>query len=238
MEGAKAAVASCELPTGFRISDKVVTNITFREMAGPEEDILASNMAVSQKLSTIMANCTRSIGEVSEYNQIKKMMDEMVISDRWFYLVQLRILSLGADYRFLTKCPACQHEDKVVFDLREVKVKNAPKADALYRDLTLPSGQTVRIKVADGVSDAKIEKMANESNAPTIGLYVRISELNGSPVDLADVKQMTMRDRAFIRQAVEEHEGQLDESFQASCPKCGHSYEGEMQLDGRTFFSP
>jgi transcription elongation factor Elf1 len=166
------------------------------------------------------------------------MMDEMVISDRWFYLVQLRILSLGADYKFSTQCPSCQHEDKVIFDLREVKVKKAPQADALYRELTLPSGQSVRIKVADGVSDAKIEKMANESNAPTIGLFVRIAEMNGGPVDLADVKQMTMRDRAFIRQAIEEHEGQLDESFEANCPKCGHTYEGEMQLDGRTFFSP
>lgn len=238
MEGAKAAVSSCELPTGFRVEDQVVREISFRELAGPEEDILASNMPVSQKLSTIMASCTRSIGSVVEPNQIRKLMDEMVISDRWFYLVQLRILSLGADYKFVTKCPACSHDDKVAYDLREVKVKNAPKADALYREVTLPTGSKARLRVANGHSDAKIEKMANETNAPTIGLFVRISELNDKPVDLVDVKQMTMRDRAFIRQTIEEMEGQVDESFEAQCPKCGHAYGGELQLDGRTFFSP
>jgi len=238
MEGAKSAVGSCELPTGFRVGEQIITQMTFREMAGPEEDLLASNMAVSQKLTMIMANCTKSIGDISDSNKIRKMMDEMVISDRWFYLVQLRILSLGSDYKFITKCPECNHEDKVVFDLREVKVKKAPKADTLYKELTLPSGVSVRLKAADGLADAKIEKMANESNAPTIGLFARLTEINNAPADLADVKQMSMRDRAFIRQAIEEHEGQLDESFSAQCPKCGHTYEGEMQLDGRTFFSP
>lgn len=238
MEGAKAAIGSCELPTGFRMDDQVITGITFREMAGPEEDTLASNMPVSQKLSQIMASCTKSIGTVSDPNKIRKLIDEMVISDRWFYLVQLRIHSLGSEYRFITKCPSCSQDDKVTFDLREVKVKSPPKADSLYREITLPSGTSVRIKVADGMTDAKIEKLANESNAPTIGLYARITEINSKPVDLADVKQMTMRDRAHIRQIIEESEGQLDESFSAQCPKCGHEYEGELQLDGRTFFSP
>ena len=238
MEGSKAVIGSCELPTGFRIDGQVVTQITFRELAGPEEDILASNLPVNQKLSTIMANCTKTVGSVAEGSKIRRLMDEMVISDRWFYLVQLRILSLGADYKFQSKCPSCGAVDKVVFDLREVKVKNAPKADQLYREITLPSGQTARLKVGDGISDGKIEKLANETNAPTIGIYVRVSELNNKPADLADVKQMSMRDRAAIRQAIEEMEGTVDESYSAQCPKCGHEYESELALDGRSLFSP
>ena len=238
MEGAKAAIGSCELPTGFWVDEQVLTQVTYRELAGPEEDVLASNMPVSQKLSLVMAQCTKSIGPVTEFNRIKKIMDQMVISDRWFYLVQLRILSLGADYTFVSRCPACNHDDKVIFDLREVKVKNAPKADCLYKEITVPTGSKVRLRVADGISASKIEKLANETNAPTIGLYVRISEIDNRPADLADVKQMTMRDRAYIRKVIEEMEGQLDESYTATCPKCSHTYDGEMQLDGRTFFSP
>lgn len=238
MEDAKPVLGSCELPTGFRIEDAIVQQATFRELAGPEEDILAGNMPVSQKLSTIMANCTQSIGNVTDHGRIRKLMDQMVISDRWFYLVQLRILSLGADYKFQSKCPSCSHVDKVIFDLSQISVKNAPKADQLYREITLPSGKQARLKVGDGISDAKIEKMANETNAPTVGIYVRVSELNGKPADLADVKHMTMRDRAMIRQTIEEMEGEVDETYSAQCPKCGHEYEGELALDGRSFFSP
>ncbi len=237
IEGGRSALGECALPTGFRIEGEIVQSISYREMAGPEEDILASNMPVATKFTQVMAQCTKAIGQITDPGKIRSLMDQMVVTDRWFYLVKLRCHSLGSDYPFSSKCPSCGHEDKKLFDLNEIKVKNPPKADALFREVKTPSGLLVRMKAADGLTDQRIEKLANDQNAPTVGLFARITEINGQPADLADVKQMSLKDRAMLRKEIEQHEGKLEDTFGAICPKCSHEYEGEIQLDGESFFS-
>lgn len=237
MDNAKASIGTCELATGVLHEGQIIKQMTFRELAGPEEDILASDLPAAQKMTEVMINCTKAMGDVTEMKLIRSLVPKLVITDRWLYLVRLRAHSLGSDYEFKSKCPACNVEDKMLFDLHQLKVVRAPSADAVFKEITLPSGRKVRWHVADGAVDLKIEKIANAKNAATAALFARITEIDDKPADIVDVLQMPLRDRSALRKAIDESEGDLDDEFEAVCRKCGHEYRGELQLDGRTFFS-
>jgi hypothetical protein len=216
MEGGKAAIAGVDLP---------------------EEDILASNLPASRKLTQVMANCTLDFSGVTDRPTIEKLMDKMVITDRWFYLVQLRVLSLGPQYQFEAICPACGVADKLFYSLGQIQVKNAPKAKELFTETDLPSGRKVRWKVADGLTDEKITKLATERNAATVGLFARTTEVDGKPASISDVLNMSLKDRTFLRQQIDAKEGEFDDEFDARCNKCSHEYRAQLQLDARSFFS-
>jgi hypothetical protein len=148
MENAKSCVAALELPTGVVHEGQVLKKIKYRELAGPEEDVLASNMSAAQKMTEVMANCVLEFGSVTG-PQVRPLVAKMVVTDRWYYLVQLRILSLGSQYYFETHCPSCNQKDKVSYDLRKIEIKNPPDANLLIQEFTLPSGNKLRWKIMD-----------------------------------------------------------------------------------------
>lgn len=238
MENARAAVGGVELPTGVVVGEQVLKLLKFRELAGPEEDILASNMSAGVKLTNVMANCTLDLGGLTAPQEIRKAIGKLVITDRWFYLVQLRVLSLGSAYHFEMTCPHCGTKDKITYDLKSVQVKNPPNAKELFGEVTLPrSGRVVRWKVADGETDAKIEKMASQGREASVALFARVTEVDSRPASLNDVIDLPMADRSFLRKAMDEKEGEFDDKFERQCPSCAQTYEGQLQLDGKTFFS-
>lgn len=242
MEGAKSSVGSCELPTGvLRDDQKISKSVVFREMAGPEEDVLAAqSMSASQKISQILVNCTTDFDGERESSVIRKLIDKLVITDRWYLLTQLRCHSLGPRYEFKAKCPSCEHVEKLTVDLRETKVADAPHASQLFRDLELPSGKKVRWKVADGQVEAMIEQMAkkNPDKAATVALASRVTEIDGQPSTFAQVLNLSMRDRQVLRQAIDKGEGDFEDSFDAQCGACGTEYKVELQLEAESFFYP
>lgn len=238
MEEAKAAVGEMTLATGWMIGGQHVNLIKYRELAGPEEDILASKMSVNSKMTGVMANCTLAIGSITEPHLIRKHIQSMLITDRWIYLVALRTLSLGHEYRFGVNCPNCQKGDQVIYDLRQIKIINPPKPDSLFKEVKLPTGKTCRIRAADGDVESTIEKLSKDDNAPTVALFARVAEIGNQPADIATIKNLPLRDRQAIRKAIDELEGDIDDKVMLRCPHCQHEHEAQLELSGANFFSP
>ena len=239
MEDAKSSVGEIDLFTGVQEADVVHKHIVFRELSGIEEDVLASKkMSVSSKITRVLANCVQAFGTIQDRDTVNKMVRKMTIADRIFYLIQLRILSIGRDIQFVDKCPACGNEDKKDFDLNQVIMKDAPVATSLLKEVVLPSGKKVRLKVANGESEEKIEKATTDDNAATIGLFVRIDAIDDQPPSLVHVKQMSFKDRNALRKEIDALEGELDDTYKTSCPACGHEYEGDIPINGVDFFFP
>lgn len=239
VEETKPVVGSLELPTGIKTeTGEILKEIVFRELAGPEEDILVSQIPVSQKISLILSNCVKTFGGIDDAFKAKKYIDQIVETDRWMYLVRLRCLSLGPDYHFETTCPSCKAVDKKTADLSLLGVKAPPNVEQMYQETTLPSGAKVRWKIIDGTISAKIEKLATSSNAATVGLYARVTEFNDKPVALVDIKNLSLRDRNAFRKAIDEVEGELEDEIDCECPHCGHPYKVEMRLEPQSFFFP
>jgi len=241
MDGAKSQFGEAELPTGVKLEDgEIAKKVLFREMAGQEEDILASpSLTMASKITSILANCTIELGTLKDPSQIRKAVEKLVMTDRWYYLVHLRIHSLGVLYKFEIECRECGKPDKQQIDLRELHVKNAPSPDKLIHETTLPSGNKVRWKVADGLVDHQIQKMAKPANVASVALFARCLEYNDAPpAGLVQFVNMSMRDRTHLRRDIDKFEGDFDDKFKTKCPSCGNEYEGEMELDPQSFFYP
>lgn len=247
MEDAKSSLGSKELLTGVKLeSGDVIKHIVFRELAGSEEDVLASGtIPVSQKITTILANCTLELGPVKDQPTIRKLIENLVVTDRWHYLIALRCLSLGSNYTQTSKCPECEHEDKIIINLNDLgkdeegkSILRSPDAGNLFHEFTLPNGKSIRWKIADGHTELKIEKMAREDNKATIGLYARCTEFNSKPASLSDIKSLSMKERTAFRKEIEDKEGDFDDNFEAKCPNCGTTYKGKVMLEPQSFFFP
>jgi len=237
MEGTRPSVSVCELPTGFLIDGKVLNELTFRELAGPEEEILASKkMLASRRFTKVMGNCIQKIGPLEDRVVISKAIEDMTTSDRIFFLIRLRMISIGELYNFSYPCPECKHVDKLVYDLKGVEFKNPPKADALFKEITLPSKQKVRLRVANSAIEERIEKSANEPSAVTMALFARIESLDDRPPAMSDITNMTLKDRNAIRKAIDDLEGDVDDTFEADCTKCGEHYSASIPIGSADFF--
>lgn len=232
----KSAVGVCELPTGINHDGRVLKEIFFREMSGEEEDIFANKkMSFSKKFSLVMSNCIKKFGDVEDRSVINRLVDKMVETDRIFFLIQLRIHSVDKVFEFKTTCPQCGNEDDVIFDLDQIKIVNPPSPEKLFKEVKLPSGNTVRIKVADGKVEEIIEKAMNEKNAISLALMARIEEIGGRPATLHDVISMHLKDRKSLREAIDGFEGEIDDKFKATCPKCGHEHTGTVPISSPDF---
>lgn len=238
MLGSKAAVGHCILPTGFVIDDKVIQEIHFRELAGPEEDVFANKkMSVSRKFTTIMQNCTKKIGDIEDRQKINNIIPKMVETDRIYYLIQLRMLSIDPVLKFKSTCPACEHEDTVLFDLDGVGIKNPPVATSLFSEVELSTGDVVRIRVADAKAEEIIEKATDDKNAISLAMMARVESFNNHPASLANVRDLNLRDRKKLRDAIDKLEGEVDDEFEATCPACAHTYKGSIPLAGTDFLA-
>lgn len=236
--GGKSAVGSCKLPTGVVHEESVLKDIVFREMAGPEEDLFANRkMSVSKKFTLVMQNCIQKFGDIEDRHKINSLVLKMVETDRFYLLIQLRILSVDQILNFDTICPSCKQSSKVQFDLSGVCINNPPDAKNLLKDVKLKSGSVVRIKVADARAEEVIEKAANEKSAMSLALMARVESIDDKPASLSDVIQMSMRDRKVLRDAIDELEGDLDDQYQTTCSHCGHEYSGSLPLESSDFLS-
>jgi len=242
MEGAKSPLGSYELPTGVKVDEVgVIKNIIFREMTGIEEDVLASQkMLTATKLTQIIANCITKFGDIEDRAQINAFAKRLVVTDRWGCLLQLRSLSVGNIFTFVTTCPdsECAHKDKVDYDLAQIKIERPPNADELFREFELADGRKIRWKIADGAVEEKIEKIATDQNKATVGLYARVDSIDGKPAGIESIKILPMKERSRFRNAIEKEEGDFDDEYKATCPKCHNEYTSDMELSGSEFFFP
>jgi hypothetical protein len=158
MEEAKSATGQFELKTGVKHEDHgVLKTVIFRELTGIEEDILASRkMLINEKMNQVVANCVVKLGPIDNKIEIEKLIKRATSLDRTELLIAIRCFSLGNNLEFESECPSCEKKDKKNFDLTQIKATKYPDIDKLIISEKLPSGKTVRFKVADANVDIKI----------------------------------------------------------------------------------
>jgi hypothetical protein len=176
--------------------------------------------------------------------------DEMLTTDRFFLLYQLRSVSLVSKYTVIRTCK-CKHEHEVQVDIDALKVKVPDEGESEPFDVYLPrSKKTVALRLLR-VADEKATREQGKKystmtggNASSVGtaftLARQILTIDGESKKFDErrdfVSKLVLLDLAVIRNAVEKHETGLLTSVEATCPKCGYvDSEWEVPLQ-ETFF--
>lgn len=228
------------LPCGYvDETGELHDRVELRELKGHEEDILASGkISNAEKITQIIGNCTIKLGTISERGQLVAAAGRLTIADRVVLMLNLRALSLGPDYEFEIVCPKCAQPNPAKVALNELDVW--PPQDRRLREYTvnLPSGKVAVVKIMTAEDELKLERLSRERDQLSLALLARIRLLGGKQPTLADVKDLGIRDRGFIRDQYERIEGGVDTDIEIKCPSCRHEFKSTIDVGQPSFFFP
>lgn len=180
---------------------------------------------------------------------------DLLIGDQNALYIAARKSAYGEIYSPKIKCPACEVESTVRFDLNTIGVKEF-KLDGITKGenrltFTLPkSGRVVGFSLTTVKDDADISaeikalvKFGNAATIPevTTKLKYTIKTIDGES-NRVKVKnfvddQLTAIDSLALRRFIRESTPDIDMSFNFVCPECEHSEKLYIPL-GPSFFWP
>lgn len=219
--------------------------VELRPLTTAEEAILynAASQGV-EKIDQIIKACYRSSDNVDP--------DDLLITDRFFILLNLRTRAFGARYEFPLKCQFCPQQFKKALNLaEELEIQELPE-DTVEPIMTkLPNcGDMVGLRLLRGKDERAIarhtKRMRMKSADPSDPSFLyrmarMLVTVEGSEISLMDaekyVRRLEMGDSVHIQNCVDKAEAGVDMSVFATCPSCGS--ENELQLPFTAeFFRP
>jgi hypothetical protein len=255
---ASSSVDTFTLPCGWlNGNDVVYDRVKIREITGEEEDMLsAKNLPTVAKMDNLLAACVSRLyteeiapagddGKIETYQPIDKKREllncvkQMPVGDRVFLLLAIRRVSLGDNFEFEIKCPDCGTKERKSVDLSTMDITEMTDKKLRFYDETLPSGKHCRMRILTGIEEAKMGKV-RESNRDLMSkaLMLRIESIDDSPVDLASVKALSIKDRNQLRNGFNKQEGGVDTGVDIVCNSCDNEYSTEMDIGQQGFFFP
>jgi hypothetical protein len=172
---------------------------------------------------------------------------EVLYGDRFYTLIQARILSRGPDYLFRVQCDngSCEKPFEWQVSLDKLRVQQLPDssktalASGNRIETHLPCGDVITWSLLTGQVQSRVRKYIKQhGGAPATILAARIVAINGEghPREyLKYVQDMDLVDyNALDRDLVEKDCG-YDTAIEVECEHCDRSQEVEMTL-GRDFF--
>lgn len=247
---ARPPVDIFELPTGWLDRDKtdaegrptLVREVELKEITGTEEDMLASSkMQPHQKMNNLMVACTNRMGDITDKQKIRVIINELVSVDRFFLVYKIREISLGKIYKFSAPCPSCSDDKTRLVDLSEVEF---PALENPYKrafEGVLPkSKKNYRWLVQNGISEEKAQKLLKVSGDNIFSTLImqRLESINGKPATMQMVKELSSADRNYLRQEFEEKEGTVKDDIDIKCDLCGHEFKVVADIGRKEFFFP
>jgi len=242
-DSAKSAVDGVHLPTGYLDEEGGLhTELHLKEMTGEEEDILTSKkMSVYARMNRVMENCVTSIGTYDQKSpRWKDVIRSLVASDRLYIILQLRILSLGPVFSQKCQCNECESFSNQNVDLNDFIIPPIKEPYKRTWTIELPqSKKKVLLKVQDGYAEAKLQKHAESKDLLSLAMLGRVVEIDGQqPVRVSMLKQLSFKDRQFIREAFRDKEGEFETLAEYECLNCGAENKDEVSIGTPSFFFP
>jgi hypothetical protein len=174
--------------------------------------------------------------------------DSMLLADRTYLIVQLRIGSYGAKYDFRVTCGGCVNHFVWGVNLNELDVK--PVSDAGRRHVRtgeallvdLPDGRKIKIRLLTGKDEEFITKVAAKDEAKTMTYHLarRIISIDGKErwEDIVKVvEDMDAGVADHVWNVTDELEGGVDTSFDIECAQCHRLQQVVLPFEAGFFSS-
>jgi len=238
----KSSQGLFDLPCGYIDEDGVLhTEIKVREITGHEEDMLANAKIKShKKLNELISRCVERIGSITDQGKLSKAVLDMTVGDRLFAIFAIRRVTVGDEYTYEVKCPQCSELNKVTVDLSDLEIKSMP--DPMKREftVTLPKSKHEVVFVPmTGRGEEKLATLAKRSeDTLSLALLMRVTKVDGKNPSLKLVKDMSSKDRAYLRDHFDKVEGGVDTSIELDCPSCYAEFKEDLDVGQAGFFFP
>lgn len=223
--------------------DKLPGGVVSIEPLGTREEKLFATNRAAQLIDKIFEKCVRC--EPLSHT-------ELVLGDRLFLLLQLRVISYGENYQFPFRCSECGAKSYGDVNLDTLPVKTAAdRATGLFT-VELPlCGSTVEMRLLTGQDEIQIRKYAAQINQKSRGKDVgsehvyrlarRINKIDGEDVGIREtmefVESLKGKDSLRIKDAIDDNEVGPELEVEPECHSCGFSNELVLPFEAE-FFRP
>lgn len=173
---------------------------------------------------------------------------DVLIGDRFYVVVQSRIMSRGDDYDFECRCEnqACQHAFTWGIKLSDLPVRTLkPEAIERFRDgnrfaSELPDiGKVVGWGLPTGKIQKRIDGYSRQyGKGISVAYAARLTDVPGceSPSGFVDfVKELSVRDFETLVDDMEENDCGVDTEIEVVCPECDTQQAVDVPLGGAFF---
>jgi hypothetical protein len=229
----------CDLPGGFLDVDGTVhKSVQIRELTGADEEALARATRKGGTfdpflyIRTVVKRCLEAVGSLQVTDQI---LDRMLIGDRDWIALHIRIASYGNEYEIKLTCPRCAHEWDAAVELnRDITCKNLPDPEVWFRDIELPKGRKAiahLVTVADQTV-ALADDARTGAEIDTVLLARVVKEIDGQPV----IGEQTFRDakaadrKAITKYLADTQPGPNFREVKGECPACNEELNVPLSL--------
>ena len=227
-----------DFPCGYTDSEGVRhKTFTVREMDGKDEEALsrkdlASNTA--KMMNVLLSRCVTSIGTLTPEGMGAKEWENVIkglyVGDQDVAILKIREVSIGGTLTFNSECPVCGRPLTTEVDVDEIPVIEfkgeekipfslpsgySDKNGELHKEGTirLPKGADREILVPIGVQ--------NSARARTM-MLTRLVEFNdGTFVSPEIMSSLSIRDRKYLNDLLEENLFGIDTDVPVICTECG-----------------
>lgn len=235
-----------DLLAGYVDEDGTVhKTFTTREMNGTDEEYLnRSDIKIngSKMITALLSRCVTSVGTLTKKDMKnpkdwENIFKEMLIGDRDVITLRIRKESVGETIEVAHECPECKAKLKTVVDVDELET--IPYNGMREIPFSLPKGYKDRNGVihTDGIMrrpnglDAEVLTPLAKKNiakAETV-LLTRICKFDdGTYVDDAVMASLSIRDRKYLQELLNENQFGVDMSIDVVCDQCGEEFKGNL----------
>jgi len=221
-----------------------------RLMRVKDEELFANRkLAQSGRLITeLLQTCWLRTLDMGPYEGEEPQWERVLMADRTFALIQLRILSYGPEYTFRADCPACERNFKhtVGLDVLDVapvseKGKQAVRTNQPIKTQLLDETE-VLLRMATGVDEEHLAAIpkSEEHRLLTLQLARRVvclGEIDDPDEILAAVEDLPARIGDDLWDQVDDLGGGVDTMLPMECTFCGQQFDIPLPFEAGFFSS-
>ncbi|WAM28309.1 T4 family baseplate hub assembly chaperone [Myxococcus sp. NMCA1] len=225
-----------------------------RGMRVREERVLADRKLAKSggQVDELLSACWEEMQEAGPYAFADGKVDwsRVLQGDRFYALLQVRILTYGPEYAFAVPCQnaACRSRIDWELDLTQLPVRalsDASRAAFMAGnrfETALPdAGTRVRFKLLTGEDERRLPQLQRAAPEKLLSSVLAYRVLDVDGVDARDkrrfLEDLSLRDADFLVDEFDRVDCGVDTTLEVECPECFMRQEVELPFD-RGFFLP
>jgi hypothetical protein len=229
------------LPGGYvDESGKVHDEVQLAPLTGLDEEALLGSLdpgtCAASVVTSLLSRCVKRVGSLDGVDA--SLIRELLVADRDYLIVKLRLLTLGPRVDCVLRCPDpnCGELMDLTFNLDELEFERKPVKQRYVTIQLLHGAAEFQSEQLTGSVDVRFPNGADqEACAPlfTIDKETALAELlsrcirrvdNCSTVDRAKMSGLDRAVRLEIEERLRQLAPQTEIELEASCPECEKSF--------------
>lgn len=234
-----------EMLCGYKDSEGVLhKTYTIREMTGRDEEAISKpevKQNPTKAINILLSRCVLSIGTLErssfQSNEWMKIIQSLYSGDQDVILMQLRKLSISNEIEVQHTCPNCKAKLNTVLSVDELTISPFKGSTVIpftlsrgYRDKKGELHKEGTMRLANGLDREILTPLAkkNLARANTV-LLTRLCKFNdGAYIDEDVMASLTVKDREYLNELLNENAFGYDLSVDVECDQCGETFRGSL----------